>query len=132
MSLTLPSSVLAITLGVVIEKFFYGFGAVGYMIYLMQQLAPGKYTTTHYAFGTGLMGLCNMVTGMLSGRLQEAMGYAPYFGFVLLVTLPALLATWFAPFHHGEDGTAADHGRLIEDPTHQTAVHAATSGDRAA
>jgi PAT family beta-lactamase induction signal transducer AmpG len=42
--------------GVVIEKFFFGFGSVGFMIYLMQQLAPGKYTTTHYAFGTGLMG----------------------------------------------------------------------------
>lgn len=118
MSLALPSSVLAITLGVVTEKFFYGFGAVGYMIYLMQQLAPGKYTTTHYAFGTGLMGLCNMVTGMLSGRLQESMGYAPYFGVVLLVTLPALLATWFAPFHHDEDGAASDATRLREDPVH--------------
>jgi len=118
MSLALPSSVLAITLGVVIEKFFYGFGAVGYMIYLMQQLAPGKYTTTHYAFGTGLMGLCNMATGMLSGRLQEAMGYAPYFGLVLLVTLPALLATWFAPFHHDEDGATGDAARLRADPAH--------------
>jgi PAT family beta-lactamase induction signal transducer AmpG len=137
MSLTLPTSVLAITTGVVVEKFFYGFGAVGYMIYLMQQLAPGKYATTHYAFGTGLMGLCNMVTGMVSGHLQEMMGYAPYFGFVLLVTLPALLATWFAPFHHG-DGTAASEStdRILEDPTHETSVHAspaaAGSGDRAA
>jgi PAT family beta-lactamase induction signal transducer AmpG len=94
--------VLAITAGVVIEKFFYGFGAVGYMIYLMQQLAPGKYTTTHYAFGTGLMGLCNMVTGMVSGHLQEMMGYAAYFGFVMVATLPAFVATWFAPFHHDE------------------------------
>jgi PAT family beta-lactamase induction signal transducer AmpG len=118
MSLTLPTSVLAISAGVVIEKFFYGFGAVGYMIYLMQQLAPGKYTTTHYAFGTGLMGLCNMVTGMLSGRLQEMMGYAPYFGVVLLVTLPALLATWFAPFHQDEDGVSREAGQLREDQAH--------------
>lgn len=129
MSLALPSSVAAITLGVVIEKFFYGFGAVGYMIYLMQQLAPGKYTTTHYAFGTGLMGLCNMVTGMVSGHLQELMGYAPYFGFVMVATLPSFLATWFAPFHHDEHGAVSDHGRLIEDPTHETAVHASAAGD---
>ncbi|HEX8786912.1 MAG TPA: MFS transporter [Telluria sp.] len=129
MSLVLPSSVAAITLGVVIEKFFYGFGAVGYMIYLMQQLAPGKYTTTHYAFGTGLMGLCNMVTGMVSGHLQELMGYAPYFGFVMVATLPSFLATWFAPFHHDEHGAVSDHGRLIEDPTHETAVHASAAGD---
>jgi PAT family beta-lactamase induction signal transducer AmpG len=102
MAMLLPSSVLAITAGVVIEKFFYGFGAVGFMIYLMQQLAPGKYTTTHYAFGTGLMGLCNMVTGMLSGHLQEMMGYVSYFGFVMVATIPSFLATWFAPFHHSD------------------------------
>jgi PAT family beta-lactamase induction signal transducer AmpG len=129
MSIALPSSMMAITVGVVVEKFFYGFGAVGYMIYLMQQLAPGKYATTHYAFGTGLMGLCNMVTGMVSGHLQEMMGYTMYFGFVLLVTLPALAATWFAPFHHSDGNPASDQpGRILEDPTHETAVHASASG----
>src|SRR5262249_12092927 len=61
-----PSSLLAIGVGVVVEKFFFGFGAVGFMIYLMQQLAPGRYATTHYAFGTGLMGLCGMLTGVVS------------------------------------------------------------------
>jgi len=103
MAMVLPSSMLAITAGVVIEKFFYGFGAVGFMIYLMQQLAPGKYATTHYAFGTGLMGLCNMVTGVVSGHLQEMMGYVSYFVFVMVATIPSFLATWFAPFHQ-DDG----------------------------
>jgi PAT family beta-lactamase induction signal transducer AmpG len=127
MALTLPSSVLAISAGVIVEKFFFGFGSVGYMIYLMQQLAPGKYATTHYAFGTGLMGLCNMVTGMVSGQLQETMGYAAYFGFVMVATLPAFVATWFAPFHHDEDGALAEHGRLAEEPALGTAVHASAS-----
>ena len=104
MSIYLPSSLMAITAGVVIEKFFFGFGAVGFMIYLMQQLAPGKYTTTHYAFGTGLMGLCGMVTGVVSGHLQEMMGYIGYFTFVMVATIPSFLATWFAPFHH-DDGS---------------------------
>ena len=72
-----------------------GFGAVGFMIYLMQQLAPGKYTTTHYAFGTGLMGLCGMVTGVISGHLQEMMGYVGYFVLVMVATIPSFLATWF-------------------------------------
>jgi PAT family beta-lactamase induction signal transducer AmpG len=103
MAILLPSSTLAIAAGVVVEKFFFGFGSVGFMIYLMQQLAPGKYTTTHYAFGTGLMGLCNMVTGVLSGHLQEMMGYVGYFVFVMAATIPSFLATWFAPFHH-DDG----------------------------
>ncbi len=99
MSIYLPSSMLLITAGVVIEKFFFGFGAVGFMIYLMQQLAPGKYTTTHYAFGTGVMGLCGMVTGVVSGHLQEMLGYVHYFVFVMIATIPSFLATWFAPFY---------------------------------
>jgi PAT family beta-lactamase induction signal transducer AmpG len=102
MSIYLPSSLVMIGLGVVIEKFFFGFGAVGFMIYLMQQLAPGKYTTTHYAFGTGVMGLCGLATGVVSGYLQEAMGYISYFVFVMIATIPSFLATWFAPFHHDE------------------------------
>ncbi|WP_296947938.1 MFS transporter [uncultured Massilia sp.] len=109
MAILLPSSTLAITAGVVIEKFFFGFGSVGFMIYLMQQLAPGKYTTTHYAFGTGLMGLCNMVTGVASGHLQEMMGYVGYFVFVMVATIPSFLATWFAPFHH-DDGMGSHAG----------------------
>ena len=100
MSIYQPGSILMISLGVVVEKFFFGFGSVGFMIYLMQQLAPGKYTTTHYAFGTGLMGLCMMTTGMVSGHLQEALGYVNYFIFVMIATIPSFLVTWYAPFHH--------------------------------
>ncbi|WP_228893302.1 MFS transporter [Pseudoduganella aquatica] len=103
MSIYQPDSLLAISAGVVIEKFFFGFGAVGFMIYLMQQLAPGKYATTHYAFGTGLMGLCGMVTGVLSGHLQQMMGYVPYFIFVMVATIPSFIVCWKAPFHH-DDG----------------------------
>lgn len=107
MSMLLPSSLLAITAGVVIEKFFFGFGSVGFMIYLMQQLAPGKYATTHYAFGTGLMGLCGMVTGVISGHLQETMGYVAYFVFVMVATIPSFVATWYAPFHQDDGMNAA-------------------------
>ena len=106
MSIYLPSNLLVIGLGVVVEKFFFGFGAVGFMIYLMQQLAPGKYSTTHYAFGTGIMGLCGLVTGVVSGYLQEWLGYVSYFVFVMLATIPSFIATWFAPFHH-DDGHAS-------------------------
>ena len=35
---------------VTIEKFGYSFGFVGNMLYMMQQIAPGKYKMTHYAF----------------------------------------------------------------------------------
>jgi PAT family beta-lactamase induction signal transducer AmpG len=102
MALAQPSNLVVISAGVAIEKFFFGFGSVGFMIYLMQQLAPGKYTTTHYAFGTGLMGMCMMVTGLVSGHLQQLLGYVNYFWFVMAATIPSFLVTWFAPFHHKE------------------------------
>ncbi|MES2259699.1 MAG: MFS transporter [Pseudomonadota bacterium] len=102
MSLYQPDNLVLISAGVAIEKFFFGFGSVGFMIYLMQQLAPGKYTTTHYAFGTGLMGLCMMVTGVLSGHLQQILGYTGYFLLVMAATIPSFIVCWFAPFHHAE------------------------------
>jgi PAT family beta-lactamase induction signal transducer AmpG len=105
MSIYQPTDLAIITAGVAIEKFFFGFGSVGFMIYLMQQLAPGKYTTTHYAFGTGLMGLCMMVTGAMSGHLQEYMGYINYFIFVMVATIPSFIVCWLAPFHIKEDAT---------------------------
>lgn len=119
MSIYQPSNLLMISLGVVIEKFFFGFGAVGFMIYLMQQLAPGKYATTHYAFGTGLMGLCGLVTGVISGHLQQQLGYVSYFVFVMVATIPSFLACWFAPFYQ-EEGAA-------QQPAEQTPLAAASN-----
>lgn len=70
------------------------------MIYMMQQLAPGKYATAHYAFGTALMGFCMMTTGMVSGYIQKLLGgYVEYFWFVMLATIPSFVVTWLAPFH---------------------------------
>jgi PAT family beta-lactamase induction signal transducer AmpG len=114
MAMALPTDSWTIAAGVIVEKFFYGFGSVGYMIYLMQQLAPGKYTTTHYAFGTGLMGLCMMVTGTISGLLQEYLGYVSYFVAVMIATIPSFLATWFAPFHHDDGmGAGSDNAKHV-------------------
>jgi PAT family beta-lactamase induction signal transducer AmpG len=67
LGMTQPESITFIGFVVTAEKFGFGFGAVGHMIYMMQQLAPGKYKTAHYAIGTALMGFCMMSTGMVSG-----------------------------------------------------------------
>ena len=103
MALWQPSDLWVISAGVIVEKFFFGFGSVGFMIYLMQQLAPGKYMTTHYAFGTGLMGLCGLVTGVISGHLEQRLGYVGYFAFVMAATIPSFLACWLAPFNIAEE-----------------------------
>ena len=99
---TMTTDIRVITAVVMIEKFGWGFGAVGHMIYMMQQIAPGPYKTAHYAFATAFMGLCMMVTGMLSGAIQAAVGYHWFFIIVLIAATPSLLATLFAPFHTQE------------------------------
>jgi PAT family beta-lactamase induction signal transducer AmpG len=97
-SATAPSMTL-ITVMVTIEKFGYGFGSVAHMLYMMQQIAPGKYRTAHYAFATSLMGLGLMIPSMMSGAIQESLGYHKFFLFVLVASIPSVIAAAIAPFH---------------------------------
>jgi PAT family beta-lactamase induction signal transducer AmpG len=98
LSQTMPSSMSIITVVVIIEQLGWGVGAVGHMIYMMQQIAPGPYKTAHYTFATALMGACMMTTGAVSGFVQKAVGYQWFFVIVLIAATPSLLATIFAPF----------------------------------
>jgi PAT family beta-lactamase induction signal transducer AmpG len=91
--------VVWITITVVIEKLGFGIGSVALMLYMMQQVAPGNYKTAHYAISTGLMALCMMVTGMVSGVLEEALGYKWFFIIVMFATIPSLIVSWLAPFN---------------------------------
>jgi PAT family beta-lactamase induction signal transducer AmpG len=83
---------------VTIEKFGYSFGFVANMLYMMQQISPGKYHMTHYAFCTALMNLVLIPTQMASGPLADWLGYRSFFIFVMFASLPSVLAAWFAPF----------------------------------
>ncbi len=93
-----PSHTLVTAL-VTLEKFGYGFGSVAHILYMMQQIAPGKYRTAHYAFATGLMAMGLMIPSMASGAIQEAIGYRQFFIFCLVASVPSVIAAWFAPFH---------------------------------
>ena len=95
-----PSSLWWIGTGIVFEYFSYGFGFVGITLFMMQQIAPGKYQMAHYAFANSLMNLSVMVPGMLSGKLAAVFGYQTFFIIVLLVTLPAILMALRLPFAH--------------------------------
>jgi MFS transporter, PAT family, beta-lactamase induction signal transducer AmpG len=81
-----------------IEKFGYGFGFVGNMIYMMQQLAPGRSTMTHYAYATSLMNLMLVPTAMISGPLAHALGFSSFFLVVILASIPSAWAAFKAPF----------------------------------
>jgi len=100
LSQSMPTDMTIITAVVIIEQLGWGIGAVGHMIYMMQQIAPGPYKTAHYTFATALMGACMMSTGAVSGFVQKAVGYQWFFIIVLLAATPSLVATLLAPFHH--------------------------------
>jgi PAT family beta-lactamase induction signal transducer AmpG len=85
---------------VTLEKIGYNFGFVANMLYMMQQLAPGKYPMAHYAFCTALMNLVLVPTQMASGPIAEWLGYRNFFLFVLVASIPSMIAAWFAPFPH--------------------------------
>nr|WP_320023684.1 MFS transporter [uncultured Draconibacterium sp.] len=98
-----PSNLYLIGGAVVLEYFGYGFGFVGLMLFMMQQVAPGKYKMAHYAFATGIMNLGFMVPSMLSGYFSDWLGYKLFFAWVLVATIPAFIAARLVPFGHPDN-----------------------------
>lgn len=105
LAITLPQNLYIIGGAVAVEYFGYGFGFVGLILFIMQQIAPGKYKMAHYAFGSGLMNLGFMVPSMISGFVSDYLGYKEFFIWVLVSTIPAFLITWFVPLTKMEPET---------------------------
>jgi Arabinose efflux permease len=103
LALTQPSNLYLIGSAVVLEYFGYGFGFVGLMLFMMQQVSPGKYKMAHYAFATGIMNLGFMIPSMISGILSDHLGYKVFFIWVLIATIPSFLAAAFVPFGHPDN-----------------------------
>lgn len=102
-----PSDFLTISILVVFEYFGYGFGFIGLTLYMMQQIAPGKYKMAHYAFATSLMQLGFMLPAMISGFISDYLGYEHFFIWVMIATIPSFLITWLVPFREiGEEEIA--------------------------
>jgi PAT family beta-lactamase induction signal transducer AmpG len=80
------ASLWVVTTCVCIEQLGYGFGFTAYMLYLVYY-AQGERQTAHYALCTGLMALGMMLPGMVSGWLQEAVGYRTFFLIVMACCL---------------------------------------------
>lgn len=72
-----------ITILILIEQFGYGFGFTGYTLYLIY-FSRGAQSTSHYAISTGLMALGMMLPGMVSGYLQQLMGYRMFFVWIMV------------------------------------------------
>jgi PAT family beta-lactamase induction signal transducer AmpG len=96
LSYALPESFLLINIAVAVEQFGYGFGFTAYMLYMIY-VSDGNYKTAHFAITTGFMALGMMIPGMISGWLQELIGYQHFFIWVIIATIPAFIITKFIP-----------------------------------
>lgn len=100
-----PQSMAVICAGIVVEYFGYGFGFVGLTLFMMQQVAPGRYRMAHYAFASGIMNFSVMITGMASGWLSDVLGYKLFFIAVLFTTIPIFIMSRTIPFTYDEEQT---------------------------
>jgi PAT family beta-lactamase induction signal transducer AmpG len=92
-----PVNTLFIYLAVIIEQFGYGFGFAAFLMYLIY-VAEGESKTSHYSLATGFMALGMMLPGMVSGYIQEYLGYGNFFIWVLCATIPGIIISRFLKF----------------------------------
>lgn len=85
-----------INLCVGIEQFGYGFGFTAYMLYMIF-ISEGEFKTAHFAIATGFMALGMMIPGMISGWIQELIGYPNFFIWILITTIPGIILVRFLP-----------------------------------
>jgi len=90
LSYVMPSSLWVVASAVAVEQFGYGFGFTAYMLYMIY-VSEGKHKTAHFALTTGFMALGMMIPGMVSGWLQELIGYQHFFIWVMICTIPSFL-----------------------------------------
>ena len=85
-----PDNLAIISAAVGLEQFTYGFSFTAYTMFMIM-VSEGEHKTAHYAICTGLMALGMMLPGMISGKLQEWLGYQTSFLTVLISIIPAVL-----------------------------------------
>ncbi len=105
LALTNTTNIVAVVATVVLEQFGYGFGFAAFLIFLIYT-AEGTSKTSHYAIATGFMALGMMIPGMISGYIQEWLGYGGFFIWVVIAALPALFLLKFIKY-------PADYGKKI-------------------
>ena len=86
-----------VTACIFIEQMGYGFGFTAYTLFLIY-FSRGEHQTSHYAISTGIMALGMMLPGMISGILQERMGYLAFFIWVIACCIVTCLVAAFIKY----------------------------------
>lgn len=87
-----PDNMVLISSCVAIEQLGYGFGFTS-LTYFMMLFSAGKHQTAHYAICTGFMALGMMLPGMISGWVEDLIGYQNFFLWIMIATIPSFMAT---------------------------------------
>ncbi|MDP5229076.1 MAG: MFS transporter, partial [Cellulophaga sp.] len=113
-ALTKTTNIVAVSVTVVLEKFGYGFGFAAFLMYLIY-IADGKSKTSHYAIATGFMALGMMLPGMISGYMQQWLGYGGFFVWVVIAALPALFLLKYLkyPADFGKKETVTNEDSIV-------------------
>ncbi len=91
-------SLLLIATAIAVEQFGYGAGFSSFMMFLIQ-ISKGKYKTSLYAIASGVMAFGMMVPGVVSGYLQQWLGYNYFFIVATLLTIPGMVIIFFIPLN---------------------------------
>ncbi|MEM1025845.1 MAG: MFS transporter [Myxococcota bacterium] len=101
------------TMGIVIivEMFGAGLGTAVFMVFIMRCCMP-EHRAAHMALLTSMMSVGWTVAGTVSGVIAESVGFAGYFFFTFLATLPGMFLIWGLPHLDAEaDPPSPDAGR---------------------
>lgn len=79
-----------------IEQFAYGLGVAAYTVLLLNTVRK-EFKAAHYAISTALMALGMMLPQAFSGYLSTYMGYANFFLFSFLASIPGIITIFFLP-----------------------------------
>jgi MFS transporter, PAT family, beta-lactamase induction signal transducer AmpG len=85
-----PTNYYLVISAVAVEQLGYGLGFTAYTLFMLY-VSAGQYKTAHFAFSTGIMALGMMLPGMVSGWLQELLGYQHFFIWVMICTIPGFI-----------------------------------------
>lgn len=88
-----PEQLAWVNLVIFLEQF--GFG-MAFTIFLMVLIitSKGSFQTSHFALSTGFMVLGMIIPSMLSGWVQEQIGYKWFFLYAFLCTVPCIWLTY--------------------------------------
>jgi len=95
--------VLALQYGVIgLERFGEGLGTAVFMVFLMRCCDP-EHKAAHYAMVSALMSVGFTLAGTVSGQIAENLGFANYFVFSFVATVPGMLLIVVLPHLDGRE-----------------------------